>query len=106
MSEYSRFIAWDRSCSDRPGYGMTPGDTMHRGLRDYNEMYPCPNGLPVQTGGPQQSEAWQRRVKKAKAFVEQWNSDQRVALLAESITDEQFEVWLTVIGESQLCLQR
>ena len=106
MSEYSRFLAWNRSCSDRPGYGMTSGDTMHLGMRDYNEMYPCPNGLPVQTGGPQESEAWQERVKKAKAFIEQWNSEQRVAQLAESITDEQLDLWLTTIGESQLCLQR
>jgi hypothetical protein len=106
MSDYSRFIAWDARCTDRGGYGMTPGDTMHLGLRDYNEMYPCPNGLPVQTGGPQGSKAWQKRVAKAKRDIEQWNSEQRVVLLAESITDEQFEVWLKAIGESQLCPQR
>jgi len=106
MSDYSRFISWDARCTDRGGYGVTPGDTMHLGLRDYNEMYPCPNGLPVQTGGPQASEAWQKRVAKAKRDIEQWNSDQRVVLLAGSITDEQFEVWLKAIGESQLCPQR
>jgi hypothetical protein len=106
MSEYSQFIAWAARCTDRPGYGMTPGDTMHLGLRDYNEPYPCPNGLPIDTRQPGDCEHWQRRVKKAQAFIEQWNSDQRVVLLAESITDEQFEVWLTAIGESQLCLQR
>jgi hypothetical protein len=71
MSDYSRFISWDARCTDRGGYGMTPGDTMHLGLRDYNEMYPCPNGLPVQTGGPQASEAWQKRVKKAKQDIEE-----------------------------------
>ena len=73
MSDYSRFIAWDARCTDRGGYGMTPGDTMYLGLRDYNEMYPCPNGLPVQTGGPQNSEHWRSRVASAKRFIDQWN---------------------------------
>ena len=71
MSDYAKFLRWDRSCSDRPGYGMTPGDTMHGGLRDYNETHPCPNGLPVQTGGPQTSPAWRQRVERARRFVEQ-----------------------------------
>ena len=73
MSDYSRFVSWDARCTDRGGYGMTPGDTMHLGLRDYNEMYPCPNGLPVQTGGPQASEHWRSRVASAKRFIDQWN---------------------------------
>lgn len=75
MSEYANFIRWDRSCSDRSGYGMTPGDTMLLGLRDYNETHPCPNGLPVQTGGPKTSAAWLERVSKARRFVEQWNAE-------------------------------
>ncbi len=73
MSDYSRFVSWDARCTDRGGYGMTPGDTLHLGLRDYNEMYPCPNGLPVQTGGPQKSEHWRSRVASAKRFIDQWN---------------------------------
>jgi hypothetical protein len=76
---------------------MTPGDTMHLGLRDYNEMYPCPNGLPVQTGGPQASEAWQKRLAKTKQFIEQWNSDQRVERLTEAITDEQLDLFLELM---------
>ena len=75
MSDYAKFLRWDRSCSDRPGYGMTPGDTLHGGLRDYNETHPCPNGLPVQTGGPRTSLAWRERVERARRFVEQWNSE-------------------------------
>jgi hypothetical protein len=97
MSDYSRFISWDARCTDRGGYGMTPGDTLHLGLRDYNEMYPCPNGLPVQTGGPQKSEAWQKRLAKAKQFIEQWNTEQRVDRLAEAITDEQLDLFLELM---------
>lgn len=97
MSEYSNFLRWDRSCSDRPGYGMTPGDTMHLGLRDYNETHPCPNGLSVQTGGPQVSPAWRERVDRARRFIEQWNSEQRVVSLAESITDEQLDLFLELM---------
>jgi hypothetical protein len=97
VSDYSRFIAWDARCTARGGYGMSPGDTMHLGLRDYNEMYPCPNGLPVQTGGPQASEALQKRLEKAKQFIEQWNSGQRVERLAEAITDEQVDLFLELM---------
>jgi hypothetical protein len=97
MSDYSRFVSWDARCADRGGYGMTPGDTMHLGLRDYNEMYPCPNGLPVQTGGPQASGAWQKRLAKAKQFIEQWNTEQRVERLAEAITDEQLDLFLELM---------
>jgi hypothetical protein len=97
MSDYSRFIAWDARCADRGGYGMTPGDTMRLGLRDYNEMYPCPNGLPVQTGGPQKSEAWRKRVEKAKRDIEQWNAEQRVERLTEAITDEQLDLFLELM---------
>ena len=106
MSDYAKFLRWDRSCSDRPGYGMTPGDTLHGGLRDYNETHPCPNGLPVQTGGPRTSPAWRQRVKRARRFVEEWNSEQRVTRLAEAITDDQFELWINTIREAELCQQR
>ena len=75
MSEYSRFIAWNRSCSDRPGYGMTPGDTMHLGLRDYSEMYPCPNGLPIDTRQPNDCEHWRRRIDKAKQDIKQHTNE-------------------------------
>jgi hypothetical protein len=70
MSEYSQFIAWAARCTDRPGYGMTPGDTVHLGLRDYNEPYPCPNGLPIDTRQPGDCEHWRRLVEKARRDIE------------------------------------
>ena len=97
MSDYSRFISWDARCTDRGGYGMTPGDTLHLGLRDYNEMYPCPNGLPVQAGGLQASEAWQKRLAKAKQFIQQWNTENRLREVAESITEQEILLEIEVI---------
>lgn len=70
MSEYSRFLAWDRRCIDRGSYGMTSGDSMHLGLRDYNQPYPCPNGLPLDKREPADCEHWRRRVEKAKRDIE------------------------------------
>jgi hypothetical protein len=55
MSEYSRFLAWDRRCIDRGSYGMT---------------YPCPNGLPLDARQPGDCEHWRRRVEKAKRDIE------------------------------------
>lgn len=89
MSDYSRFISWYAWCRDRGGYGMTPGDCWHLGLRDYNQPFPCPNGLPIDTREPQDCEPWRNRIEKAKRDIETHKSEQRVSELAEELTDEQ-----------------
>jgi hypothetical protein len=101
MSEYSRFLAWSARCHDRPGYGMTPGDTAYLGLRDYVEPYPCPNGLPIDTREPGECESWRRRIEKAKRSIENWNRDIQIQLVAESITDEQVDIYVRAM---QACL--
>ena len=70
MSEYSKFNAWTRGCVDRGSFGMTSGDSMHLGLRDYNQPYPCPNGLPLDMRLPSECEHWRKRVEKAKRDIE------------------------------------
>jgi hypothetical protein len=70
MSEYSKFNAWNHGCVDRGSFGMTPGDSMHLGLRDYNQPYPCPNGLPIDMRLPGECEHWRRRIEKAKRDIE------------------------------------
>ena len=70
MSEYSKFNAWNRGCVDRGSFGMTSGDSMHLGLRDYNQPYPCPNGLPLDMRLPSECEHWRKRVEKAKRDIE------------------------------------
>lgn len=45
MSSYHLWIGWIDGCIDRGGFGITHGDTMYLGLRNYDEPYPCPNGL-------------------------------------------------------------
>jgi hypothetical protein len=70
MSEYSRFNAWDWSCLDRGSYGMTAGDSFWQGLRDYNQMRPCPNGLPLDARLPSDCEHWRKRIEKAKRDIE------------------------------------
>ena len=101
MSEYSKFYAWDRRCSDRGSFGMTSGDSMHLGLRDYNQPYPCPNGLPLDMRLPGECEHWRRRVEKAKRFIGEWNSEQRVRSVADSITDEEILSDIEVIRQWQ-----
>jgi hypothetical protein len=70
MSEYSHFVAWDARCRDCGSYGMTSGDSRYLGLTDYNQPYPCPNGLPIDLRQPGNCEHWRRRVDKAKRDIE------------------------------------
>ena len=79
MSEYSRFLSWDRRCSDRGPFGMTAGDSMHLGLRDYNQPYPCPNGLPIDMRLPGECEHWRRRIEKAKRDIDLFDREKKLA---------------------------
>ena len=79
MSEYSKFYAWDRRCSDRGSFGMTAGDSMHLGLRDYNQPYPCPNGLPLDMRLPGECEHWRKRIGKAKRDIDLFDREKKLA---------------------------
>jgi hypothetical protein len=80
---------------------MTPGDTLHLGLRDYNEMHPCPNGLPVQTGGPQKSEAWQKRLAKARRFIERHESEHTVRNLVATLQPSVVKAFLRALSNGE-----
>ena len=79
MSEYSKFYAWDRRCSDRGSFGMTSGDSMHLGLRDYNQPYPCPNGLPIDMRLPGECEHWRKRIEKARRDIDLFDREKKLA---------------------------
>ena len=79
MSEYSKFYAWDRRCSDRGSFGMTAGDSMHLGARDYNQPYPCPNGLPIDMRLPGECEHWRKRIEKAKRDIDLFDREKKLA---------------------------
>ena len=79
MSEYSKFYAWDRRCSDRGSFGMTAGDSMHLGARDYNQPYPCPNGLPLDMRLPGECEHWRKRIEKAKRDIDLFDREKKMA---------------------------
>lgn len=79
MSEYSKFYAWDRRCSDRGSFGMTAGDSMHLGARDYNQPYPCPNGLPLDMRLPGECEHWRKRIEKAKRDIDLFDREKKLA---------------------------
>jgi hypothetical protein len=91
MSEYSRFLSWMGRCHDRPGYGMTPGDTAYLGLRDYVEPYPCPNGLPIDTREPGECESWQKRIEKARRDID-WHRREFAAAEIVFSEDDVFDL--------------
>jgi len=107
VSDYSKFVAWSARCQDCGGYGMTPGDTMHLGLRDYNAPYPCPNGLPIDTRLPGDCEPWRQKVEKAKRDIERWNREVMVATMAAAITDDECDMWFEAIikGQNEYCIE-
>jgi hypothetical protein len=97
MSSVAAWIRWDARCRNMPAHGMTAGDTYHLGLRDYVEMYPCPNGLPIDHRQPADVAAWNDRVAKAKRDIEKHRSEQRVQLLAETISIDDVRKGLEVL---------
>lgn len=97
MSSVAAFIRWDSRTRNMPAHGATAGDTYWLGLRDYVEMYPCPNGLPIDHRQPADAPAWNDRVEKAKRDIEKHKSEQRVQLLAESISIEDVRKGLEVL---------
>lgn len=94
MSDYSRHISWLARCTDRGAYGITAGDSLHCGFHDYNQLHPCPNGLPIDTRQPQDVQPWRDRVEKAKRDIENWNTE----ILMESVewTDEDLKELLRI----------
>jgi hypothetical protein len=91
---------------DRGSYGMTHGDGHHLGLRDYNQPYPCPNGLPIDTRRPGDCEHWRKRVDKAKRDIEHSRFWAGVQSCAEEFTDEQIFEDLEIIRTWARSLQR
>ena len=79
MSEYSKFNAWNHGCVDRGSFGMTAGDSMHLGARDYNQPYPCPNGLPIDMRLPGECEHWRKRIEKAKRDIDLFDREKKLA---------------------------
>jgi len=80
-----------------PAHGVTAGDTYYLGLRDYVEMYPCPNGLPIDYSKPADSPAWVDRVARAKRDIENNRCRWAIRDAAEAITDDEFDVWFNTI---------
>jgi hypothetical protein len=87
MSEYSKFLSWDRRCIDRGSFGMTAGDSMHLGARDYNQPYPCPNGLPLDMRLPGECEHWRRLIEKAKRDIDLFDREKKLALVVWTDAD-------------------
>lgn len=69
MSITTDHVRWYAGIRDYGGYGLTHGDTVHQGKRNYDSVLPCPNGLEVRDTKPREHEAWRRRVDKARSDI-------------------------------------
>lgn len=89
MSTYTDWIRWDARCQYRPGFGVTAGDTMHRGLGDYSSLTPMPNGLPIDTRAPGETEWGRARAARARRDIDGCRWSAATTELAEQLTDIQ-----------------
>ena len=108
MSDYSRFIRWSSGCRNhRSTGGQTAGDTMYLGLTDYDQPFPCPNGLGIDTRNLRECESWRRRIEKAKRDIEAWYRDIAIDERAEALTDDEFEIWFEALtkGRNEHCIE-
>jgi len=89
MSSGADFLRWLANCHTRPGSGICAGDTTHHGLGEYVEMFPCPNGLPIDYGLPRDSPVWRAKVEKAKRDSERISGYFRTCGLADQLTEQE-----------------
>ena len=101
MSSVAEFIRWDARCRNMPAHGVTAGDTFWLGLRDYVEMYPCPNGLPIDHRQPEEVPAWNERVAKAKRDIEKHRSEQRVQVMAAALQPSVVKAFLRALNNGE-----
>ena len=89
MSSVAAWIRWESRCRNMPAHGVTNGDTYYLGLRDYVEMYPCPNGLPIDHRQPAEVPAWNARVAEAKRDISRHQREIAAAEIEWSVSEVQ-----------------
>ena len=89
MSSVAAWIRWESRCRNMSSHGVTASDTHYLGLRDYVEMYPCPNGLPIDHRLPAELPAWNDRVAKAKADRDRHRREIESCLIEWSVSEFQ-----------------
>lgn len=101
MSTVAEFIKWDDGCRF---HSRNMSETGLRGWHfDYNQPYPCPNGLPVDTRSPSECEEWRTRVAEAIQFMKRHSAEIDVREMAQNIPEEkivddikEIKAWLTL----------
>jgi hypothetical protein len=101
MSLVAAWIRWDARCRNMPAHGMTNGDTYYLGLRDYVEMYPCPNGLPIDHRKPAEVSAWVDRVARAKRDIEKHRIGFRVQDMAAALRPSVVRAFLKALNNGE-----
>jgi hypothetical protein len=89
MSTLSEFVRWDAGCSF---HSQNLCDSGMRGWHfDYVQPYPCPNGLGVINTEPGESEAWKRRIERARMDAAEYSAEIRIRVIAGKIEPKQVE---------------
>ena len=86
-----------RRVMNERSYGATAGDSFWMGYHDYDEVDPFARYREPEKSKPITVPAWRTRIDKAKRDIEKHKSEQRVQLLAESISIEDVRKGLEVL---------
>ena len=86
-----------RRVMNERSFGATPGDSFWLGYGDYDEIDPFAKYREEEPLKPITVPAWRARIEKAKQDIEKHKSEQRVQLLAESISGDQILTEIEVI---------
>ena len=82
-------------------YGATAGDSFWMGYQDYDEVDPFAAEREPEEQKPITAPAWREKIEKAKRDIEENNRMWSIRDAAESITDDEFDVWFNTIMKGQ-----
>ena len=99
--EYADAVIRDRNIVDRRGYGMTPGDTWHLGLRGYDVIDPFIKSREPEERQPITCPGWRAIVDKARRFKEQNDERWRIRDMAAALQPSVVKAFLRALNNGE-----
>lgn len=90
-----------RRVMNERSYGATAGDSFWMGYQEYDEIDPFAQYREPEERKPITAPAWREKIEKAKRDIEENNRMWSIRDAAESITDDEFDVWFNTITKGQ-----
>ena len=99
--EYADAMIRDRNIVDRRGYGMTPGDTWHLGLRSYDVIDRFAKTREPEERQPITCSGWREIVDRARRFKEQNDEQWRIRDMAAALRPSVVRAFLRALNNGE-----